>query len=282
MKNDCITFFDRGFSDRILTAEEEIELGKIIREDNENPTSERYLNAFDTLMECNLKLVAKEAFKLSKSTGEDYSELINEGVIGLVKAVKKYDPEQHKDNRFSTYAIQWIKQQMFGFLGTSILIHVPRKVASQYRQYKKLMKESVNEISKEEIKDKLKLTDSELKLVEKANVSISSLSNFMYEDNVNSTISLEDILKETNTLSPDLDLMIKDRDRVMHDLINSLNERDKDIITSYCMADDELTLQKLADKYEVSRERIRQIKEEILHDFKTRIKKMDLRKLYED
>ena len=97
-----------------------------------------------------------------------------------------------------------------------------------------------------------------------------------------SNIILQDILREKNILSPDVELMIKDRDNVVRELIDSLDERSRDIILSHCMSNDESTLQTLADKYGLSRERVRQIQDEVLHDFKNKIKKMDLRKLYEE
>ena len=244
----------------MLSAEEEYMLAKSWR-DRGN------LKSAQKLVTSHLRLVAKIAMGY-RGYGLPVSELVSEGNIGLMQAVKKFDPE--KGFRLATYAMWWIKASIQEYvLRTWSLVKIGTTTAQKklFFNLKKLKNkllttttgdlkpEHVNEISK-----RLNVKEEE----------VISMNRRLHgkEKSLNDPIKDEDGLEwqdwlVDNSLDQELKLSqdqeLNERRKLMSDSMSILNPREKEILIARRLSDDIATLEDLSKKYKVSRERIRQI-----------------------
>ena len=244
----------------MLSAEEEYMLAKSWR-DRGN------LKSAQKLVTSHLRLVAKIAMGY-RGYGLPVSELVSEGNIGLMQAVKKFDPE--KGFRLATYAMWWIKASIQEYvLRTWSLVKIGTTTAQKklFFNLKKLKNkllttttgdlkpEHVNEISK-----RLNVKEEE----------VISMNRRLHgkEKSLNDPIKDEDGLEwqdwlVDNSLDQELKLSqdqeLNERRKLMGDSMSILNPREKEILIARRLSDDIATLEDLSKKYKVSRERIRQI-----------------------
>ena len=244
----------------ILDAEEEYMLAKNWRESGN-------LNSAQKLVTSHLRLVAKIALGY-RGYGLPVGELVSEGNIGLMQAVKKFDPE--KGFRLATYAMWWIKASIQEYvlrswslvkMGTTTaqkkLFFNLKKLRNQLgsTEDRDLKPEHVNEISRRlnVKKDEVISMDRRLSRNEK------SLNDPIKTDE---TTEWQDWVVDEN-LDQELSLLQKqemnERKDIMNKSMTILNEREKSILFARRLSEKTVTLEELSKKYKISRERIRQI-----------------------
>ena len=244
----------------MLNAEEEYMLAKNWRERGD-------LKSAHKLVTSHLRLVARMAMGY-RGYGLPVSELISEGNIGLMQAVKKFDPE--KGFRLATYAMWWIKASIQEYvlrswslvkMGTTTaqkkLFFNLKKIKNQISasNYGDLKPEEVNEISK-----RLNVKKEE----------VISMNRRMYgkEKSLNDPIKDEGGGEWQDWIADEgLDQELKmsqnqelgDRKKLMHESMEILNPREKEILTARKLSENTATLEELSKKHKISRERVRQI-----------------------
>ena len=244
----------------MLSAEEEYMLAKSWR-DRGN------LKSAQKLVTSHLRLVAKIAMGY-RGYGLPVSELVSEGNIGLMQAVKKYDPD--KGFRLATYAMWWIKASIQEYIlrswslvkmGTTTaqkkLFFNLKKIKNQLSANSTgdLIPEHVDEISKRlnVKKDEVISMNRRLHGKEKSlNDPLKDDSGTEWQDWV-----VDDSLDQEVKLSQNQELNV--RRKLMNDSISILNQREKEILFARRLSEEVATLEDLSKKYKISRERVRQI-----------------------
>jgi len=244
----------------MLSSEEEYMLAKSWRDRGD-------LKSAQKLVTSHLRLVAKIAMGY-RGYGLPVSELVSEGNIGLMQAVKKFDPE--RGFRLATYAMWWIKASMQEYILRSwSLVKIgtttaQKKLFFNLKKIKnKLSRESSGDLHPEvvdEISKRLNVKKEEvismnrrLQGKEKSlNDPIKDEGGLEWQDWLVDS-SLDQELK----LSQDQEL--NERKKLMNTSMNILNQREKEILIARKLSEDTATLEDLSKKYKISRERIRQI-----------------------
>jgi len=216
----------------------------------------RKLAAAHKLVTAHLRLVVKVALKF-RHYGLPIMDIISEGNIGLMKAVKKFDPE--KGSRLSTYAMWWIKASIQDYIIKSWSMV---KVSSGILQ-KKLFT-SIAKL-KEKIESSDEEQDSNLKNNYQAiylNEKLDKYQNTEFVDIISDNQELQDDNLANNQLKTERMLLLEKA-------INFLSPREKYIIENRKLSETPVTLELLSKKYNVSSERIRQIEESALKKIKS-------------
>ena len=244
----------------MLSAEEEYMLAKSWKDRGD-------LKSAQKLVTSHLRLVAKIAMGY-RGYGLPVSELVSEGNIGLMQAVKKFDPE--RGFRLTTYAIWWIKAAIQEYVLRSwSLVKIgtttaQKKLFFNLRKLKnKLSPDSTGNLSLEhvnEISKRLKVTKEEVVSMDsRLHAKEKSLNDPIKGE---SGIEWQDWLVDNN-LDQELKLSqaqeLNERKKLMNASMNILNQREKEILIARKLSEDISTLEDLSKKYKVSRERIRQI-----------------------
>lgn len=251
------TYINHVMSIPILSTAEEVALAKNLNNEND-------LGAAKKLIMHNLRYVVYIA-KSYSGYGLNLSDLIQEGNIGLMKAVKKYDPE--KNLKLITFAIYSIKSEIHEFVIKNWKIV---KIATTKAQRKLFF----NLRSKKSNLSNLSSNEASL-IAQDLGVGIQDVIEMEKRIN-NSDLAIEDkdeenftpsVYLKSNEPQPDEILEINEKNLLankLHDVIKNLDERSKDIIQSRWLSNNKLTLEDLSSKYGISRERVRQIENESL------------------
>ncbi len=255
----------------ILEKDQEYDLALKVVKENDKEVAK-------ILIQSHLRLVAKMAFQFKKY-GLTISDLVSEGNLGLIQAVKKFDPL--KGFRFSTYAMLWIKAYIQDFILRSwSLVKIGTNVAQKklffnlHKIKKTLGIENDDSISVDDVK----LISNDLNVSEKEVVNMnnrlynndSSLNNIISEDGaeIGEFIESGDILPEEQAIN---NQEIKRRNNLVNEAIKLLNERERDIFVKRNLLEKAVTLSKLSDIYNISRERVRQIESGAIKKIKKHI-----------
>ncbi|TFG92855.1 MAG: RNA polymerase sigma factor RpoH [Syntrophobacterales bacterium] len=246
----------------ILNAEEEFKLAVRFVKEND-------MKAAEKLVTSNLRFVVKIAHEY-KSYRVKLIDLIQEGNIGLMHAVKKFDP--YKGYRLISYAVWWIRAYMQNFvikswslvkIGTT---QAQRKLFFKLNQTKKKL-EDISQKSPEfkEIAEMLNVTEKETQEMDLRLTNRDVSLNAAMDDEGESTYIDHLVYKGTNQE----DALIKKDEMALvkkniAGALEKLNEREGYIIRSRVMADDPATLQEIGDRFNITRERARQIEKEAL------------------
>ena len=255
------TYINHVMSIPVLSTEEEVALAKNLNNEND-------LGAAKKLIMHNLRYVVYIA-KSYSGYGLNLSDLIQEGNIGLMKAVKKYDPE--KNLKLITFAIYSIKSEIHEFVIKNWKIVKIATTKAQRKLFFNLRskKSSLSNLSSNEaslIARDLGVGVQDVIEMEKR-ISNTDLA-IEDKDEENFTPSL---YLKSNEPQPDEILEINEKKALankLHDVIQNLDERGKDIIQSRWLSNNKLTLEDLSSKYGISRERVRQIENESLMKLK--------------
>jgi len=255
------TYINHVMSIPVLSTEEEVALAKNLNNEND-------LGAAKKLIMHNLRYVVYIA-KSYSGYGLNLSDLIQEGNIGLMKAVKKYDPE--KNLKLITFAIYSIKSEIHEFVIKNWKIVKIATTKAQRKLFFNLRskKSSLSNLSSNEaslIARDLGVGVQDVIEMEKR-ISNTDLA-IEDKDEENFTPSL---YLKSNEPQPDEILEINEKKVLankLHDVIKNLDERSKDIIQSRWLSNNKLTLEDLSSKYGISRERVRQIENESLMKLK--------------
>jgi len=246
----------------LLTPEEEFKLAVRLKKYND-------LQAAEKLIVSNLRFVVKIAHEY-RNYGFKLADLIQEGNIGLIHAVKKFDPE--KGYRLISYAVWWIRAYIQNYLIKSWSIvkigttQAQRKLFFKLSQAKKQL-ESISKTKPEfaEIASSLGVKGSEVAEMDiRMGSRDVSLNELIGDDGENSHLDFLAFDGENQEVS-----LIKNEERslVKQNItaaLSGLNEREKYIILNRVMADNPETLQEIGDKYNITRERARQIEKQAL------------------
>ncbi len=239
----------------LLTAVQEVELAKRIQKGDKA--------ARDVMITSNLRLVISIA-KRYTNLGISLSDLIEEGNIGLMRGVDKFDPD--KGFRFSTYAAWWIKQGISrAIIDQGKMIRVPVYLNEEIMKYRKMVEKLTHALRRRptaaEIAKKLKVSVDKVRELEGAITKMSSLDAPLGEDGEG---QIKDIIEDESMAAPDASVeMFLNKERAQS-LLNWLDERERTIIEMrYGLTEDgvEHTLSEIAKKLNISRERVRQIQE---------------------
>lgn len=244
----------------------------ILEPDEEYMLAERFRSRGDTnaahkLVTSHLRLVAKIAMKY-KGYGLPMADLVSEGNIGLMKAVKKFEPE--RGFRLSTYAMWWIKAAITEHILKSWSLVKLGTVASQ----KKLFFSLRNIKARLSIMDTGELTDAQAQeIADRTKVSVADVKNMnrrlaARDYSLNATVTEDETVEYVDTLvddrpSPEAQLAAREeygaKDNLLQEAIATLPERERAIFVERHLSDDPKTLEELGTVYGVSRERIRQL-----------------------
>jgi RNA polymerase sigma-32 factor len=256
---------------RLLTREEEVELGKRIQEEGDQEAA--YI-----MTTSNLRLVVKIALEFQRIWMQNLLDLIQEGNIGLVQAVKKFDP--YKNVKFSYYASFWIKAYILKFIMDNWRMVKIGTTQGQRKLFFRLKKEK-QQLIEQGFDPKPKLLSERLGVSEKEVVDMDQrLANW--------DLSLDEPLKDdSNTeriefINTDSDssedrMAKKEIEDILHTKVKkfkrTLNDRELEIFEQRIFSDSPLTLQEIGETYNISRERVRQIENNILKKMKAYFKK---------
>ena len=240
----------------LLTHQEEIDLSKRAKNGNQR--------ARQRLIEKNLRLVVSVAKKY-RGYGLPFEDLIQEGNIGLMKAVEKFDPE--RGFRFSTYATWWIRQAVQRAVADKgrtirVPVHMTEKIRKMARTYNELSAELEREPTDEEVAERLGWTVDEVHDVKDAMPDATSLNQPLSSDADSSELG-EFVEDERASDTPGA-VMREMESAQLGEAIERLPERNRYVLVRRYGLDghESATLAQLSDELGVSRERIRQLQRE--------------------
>ena len=224
------------------------------------------LEARNTIVENYLKLVISIA-KRYVDKGLSLEDLIQEGNIGLIKAIKKYDDK--KGSKFSTYAVWWIRQTVTRSLADKgktirIPVHLYEKLAL-FRKTQAILEKELGRMPTDlEVANKMNISEDTLNLINKINPSIASLNDKLFEEQ---DLELADIIAndEDPVDNQVIDVNLKNDVKTLLDSLN-FSEREMEIIRlRYGFGDKEpMTLEEVGKIYGITRERVRQLENRVL------------------
>ncbi|MFP6888676.1 MAG: RNA polymerase sigma factor RpoD/SigA [Nitrospinota bacterium] len=252
----------------VLTREEEIVLAIKVKNGDEE--------AFNQLVRSNLRFVVSVANRY-KGFGLSLEDLINEGNIGLIHAIRRFDPE--RGFKLITYAVWWIRQSiMHAIADHTGTVRLPIKQAGLMPKIaatrRAMRQEFGREASTEELAESLKLKVSNIENVLRANRTYLSLDAPISEADDTSYL---DMLEEKNSISAEENLFQHSLHDEIDNLLRDLEPREQEIIRMRFGFDaDPMTLEEIGQKIGLSRERIRQIEKKVIRRFRARAKNKTL------
>jgi RNA polymerase primary sigma factor len=242
--------------EELITVEEEVELAQRIKKGDQA--------ALEKLTRANLRFVVSVA-KQYQNQGLSLPDLINEGNLGLIKAAEKFD--ETRGFKFISYAVWWIRQSILQALAEqSRIVRLPLNQVGSLNKinkaYSKFEQEHERKPSPEELADSLELPAD--KVADTLRVSgrhVSVDAPFVDgEDN-----SLLDVLINNDSPNADRSLIMESLAKEIHRALATLTERESDIIRLFFgIGCQEMTLEEIGERFGLTRERVRQIKEKAI------------------
>jgi len=241
----------------LLTPDEEVDLAKRIRDGDQL--------ALEKLTKANLRFVVSVA-KQYQNQGLSLGDLINEGNLGLIKAAQRFD--ETRGFKFISYAVWWIRQSILQALAEqSRIVRLPlNRVGSLNKiskTFSELEQKYEREPSPDELAEVLEVSTSEV--VDTLKISgrhVSMDAPFVQgEEN-----SLLDVLENSNDLKPDSGLIEDSLRKEVQRALHTLTQREADVVALYFGLNGEhaMTLEEIGEKFNLTRERVRQIKEKAI------------------
>ena len=242
--------------EELLNTDEEVELAQRIRKGDRK--------ALERLTKANLRFVVSVA-KQYQNQGLSLPDLINEGNLGLIKAAEKFD--ETRGFKFISYAVWWIRQSIMQAIAEqSRIVRLPQNQVGSMSKINRLLnkfeQENERRPSVDEISEQIDLPEDkvgEAMMVSGRQVSMDA--PFVDgEDN-----SLLDVLINDNAPMADRQLVKESLRTEIDSVLQTLNERERLIISAfYGIGQPEMTLEEIGNKYGLTRERVRQIKEKAI------------------
>lgn len=239
----------------LLTAEQEIELATKVQAQNKSSAEARH-----QMIRSNLRLVISIAKRYS-NMGLAFSDLVEEGNIGLMRAVEKFNPE--RGYRFSTYASWWIKQALMRALsnqGKTIRIPVYMyDIIAKWRKVRDGLTQKLNRVpTRKEIADLMEVPVAKIKEIENIAGRPSSLNAPVSLDG---SAELIDVIQDDSSHAPDVQISESFKNERVWKMLNHLDERERKIlIYRFGIGEGEpQTLEQVAQQFDITRERVRQI-----------------------
>ena len=242
--------------EELLSTDEEVELAQRIRKGDRK--------ALERLTKANLRFVVSVA-KQYQNQGLSLPDLINEGNLGLIKAAEKFD--ETRGFKFISYAVWWIRQSILQAIAEqSRIVRVPLNQVGSVnkinRMLNKFEQENERRPSSEEISEQTDIPEEKVDeaiMVNSRHVSVDA--PFVDgEDN-----SLLDVLVNDDAPMADRQLVMESLRSEIATVLKMLNERERNVITAYYgIGQPEMTLDEIGNKFGLTRERVRQIKEKAI------------------
>ena len=238
--------------EELITVEEEVELAQRIKKGDRA--------ALEKLTRANLRFVVSVA-KQYQNQGLSLPDLINEGNLGLIKAAEKFD--ETRGFKFISYAVWWIRQSILQALAEQgRLVRLPQNKIGTYNKankaYMAFEQEHEREPSTEELAELLEMSETEINNIFQSNTRHSSLDAPVHEAE---DVAMGDLLEGGDDTDDDV---MKDSLRAeIRRVLKSLSPREAEIVNAYFGLDGEngVTIEQIGMKYDLTKERIRQIKE---------------------
>ncbi len=238
----------------LITSEEEVELAKRIREGDQV--------ALEKLTKANLRFVVSVA-KQYQNHGLTLGDLINEGNLGLIKAAQRFD--ETRGFKFISYAVWWIRQSIMQALAEqSRIVRLPLNRVGTLNKISKtfsdLEQKFQREPSPEELAEVLDISTEEVSDTMKISGRHVSMDAPFAQGEEN---GLLDVLENDSEGTPDSELMMESLRREVKRALSTLTQRESEVIAYYFGLNGEnpMTLEEIGEKFNLTRERVRQIKE---------------------
>lgn len=241
----------------LITAQEEVLLAQKIREGDQL--------ALEKLTKANLRFVVSVS-KQYQNQGLTLGDLINEGNLGLIKAAQRFD--ETRGFKFISYAVWWIRQSILQALAEqSRIVRLPLNRVGSLNKIAKafsaLEQQFGREPTPEELAEVLEMTPEEVASTMKiGSRHISMDAPFANgEDN-----SLLDVLENEDVVNPDQGLMTASLRKEVQRALSTLSQREGDVVTRYFGLNGKqpMTLEEIGEEFDLTRERVRQIKEKAI------------------
>lgn len=253
----------------LLTADEEVELAQQIRMGDRK--------ALERLTKANLRFVVSVA-KQYQNKGLSLPDLINEGNLGLIKAAERYD--ETRGFKFISYAVWWIRQSILQAIAEqSRIVRLPLNQVGSVnriaRELNKFEQENERKPSVEEMADRIDLPEEKIAEAMKINTHHVSMDAPFADGEDN---SLLDFLPNTDSPSTDNVLDQESLRTEIGRVLDVLNDREQKVIKAFFgIGMQEMTLEEIGDKYNLTRERVRQIKEKAIRRLRYNTKSKTLK-----
>lgn len=242
--------------EELLSVDEEVELAQKIKKGDRR--------ALERLTRANLRFVVSVA-KQYQNQGLSLPDLINEGNVGLIKAAEKFD--ETRGFKFISYAVWWIRQSILQAIAEqSRIVRLPLNQVGSVnkinRELNKFEQEHERRPSVDEIADRIDLPEDKIEEAMKANNRHVSMDAPFVDGEDN---SLLDILADSNMPMADKALVQESLRKEIDRAIDLLNDREQKVVRAFFgIGSPEMTLEEIGDKYNLTRERVRQIKEKAI------------------
>lgn len=250
--------------EEMLTVDQEVELAQRIKKGDKQ--------ALEKLTKANLRFVVSVA-KQYQNQGLSLPDLINEGNLGLIKAAEKFD--ETRGFKFISYAVWWIRQSILQAIAEqSRLVKYPLNHVGSVnrinRAYNKLEQENERRPSVDELAEHTDLPEDKIAVAMKANTRhISVDAPFSSNDES----SLLDVLPNDDAPMADNELVKESLRKEIEIALQELNERERHVVEAfYGINQPEMTLEEIGNKYGLTRERVRQIKEKAIRRLRNNTK----------
>ncbi len=240
----------------LISVDEEVDLARRIKKGDKE--------AMEKLIKSNLRFVVSVA-KQYQNQGLSLPDLINEGNLGLIKAAEKFD--ETRGFKFISYAVWWIRQSIMQAINEqSRIVRLPLNQVSSLTKYKKAIQEFEQEHHRKptesELADILETTEEKIKKTASASGKAISMDAPFVEDEENSLI---DILPNKDAPKTDETLIHESLRVEIERALSTLTERERDIVKlSFGIGCEPISLEEIGERYELTRERVRQIREKAL------------------
>src|SRR5512140_2635804 len=245
----------------LITPEEEVKLAIRIKQGD--------LKALDRLTKANLRFVVSVA-KQYQNQGLSLPDLINEGNLGLIKAAQRFD--ETRGFKFISYAVWWIRQSILQALAEqSRIVRLPlNKIGSINKinkAYAQLEQQFEREPNADEIATLLEISENEVKESLKNSGRHVSMDAPLVQDEDN---TMYDVLKSEENTTPDTGLLYESLRKEIERAVSTLTQREADVIRLYfgLNGSHPMTLEEIGEKFDLTRERVRQIKEKAIRRLK--------------
>ncbi|MCG8484862.1 MAG: sigma-70 family RNA polymerase sigma factor [Clostridia bacterium] len=245
----------------LITAEEEVALAQRIKQGDRI--------ALEKLTKANLRFVVSVS-KQYQNQGLSLPDLINEGNLGLIKAAQRFD--ETRGFKFISYAVWWIRQSILQALAEqSRIVRLPLNkigaINKINKAYAKLEQEYEREPNHDEIADLLECSEDEVKESVKNSGRHVSMDAPLVQDEDN---NMYDVLRNDEGITPETELLYDSLRKEIDRAVSTLTPREADVVRLYfgLNGGHPMTLEEIGEKFDLTRERVRQIKEKAIRRLK--------------
>ncbi len=245
----------------LITAEDEVKLAQRIKQGDQQ--------ALEKLAKANLRFVVSVS-KQYQNQGLSLPDLINEGNLGLIKAAQRFD--ETRGFKFISYAVWWIRQSILQALAEqSRIVRLPLNKIGAINKINKAYAALEQDLGRapnpEEIAEKLEISVKEVKeSMKNAGRHVSMDAPLIQDEDTN----MYDVIRENDTPTPETELLYDSLRKEVSRAISTLTPREADVIRLYFGLDGAhpMTLEEIGEQFDLTRERVRQIKEKAIRRLK--------------